>query len=84
MHAKALVIDGEFVLIGTANIDERSLKLNYETCAAAYSTEFANAMKQIIHEDINCSDEIILSEWRKRPATQRLIENLAALMSPVL
>ena len=84
MHAKALVIDGAFALVGTANIDERSLNLNYETCVAIYSEKFADAMKEIIHEDIDSSDEIVLNEWLQRPADLRLLENLATLMSPVL
>lgn len=84
MHAKALVVDGEFALVGTANLDVRSLNLNYETCLAIYSTGFADTMKCIIHEDIDCSDEILLADWRKRPRHRRLLENLAALMSPVL
>jgi cardiolipin synthase len=84
MHAKALVIDGEFCLVGTANLDVRSLTLNYESCVAVYSTEFADAMKRIIHADINASDEILLADWRNRPQRCRLLENLAALLTPVL
>jgi cardiolipin synthase len=84
MHAKALIIDDEFALVGTANIDVRSLHLNYETCVAVYSAEFTNSLKRIIHEDITNSDEVILTDWRKRPQHRRLLENLAALMSPVL
>ncbi|MFA6172753.1 MAG: cardiolipin synthase [Kiritimatiellales bacterium] len=84
MHAKALVIDGEFSLIGTANLDERSLNLNYETTVAVYSAEFADIMKRIIHEDLDSSEEVILSDWQNRPLHCRLLENLAALMSPVL
>lgn len=84
MHAKALVIDGEFSLVGTANLDERSLNLNYESSVAIYGSEFADAMKNIIHEDIDLSEEIILADWRQRPAHRLLLENLAALMSPVL
>ncbi len=84
MHAKALIIDGEFSLVGTANIDERSLNLNYESSVAVYSEAFADSMKNIIHEEINLSNEIILNEWQRRPAARRLLENLASLMSPVL
>lgn len=84
MHAKALVVDGEFALVGTANLDVRSLNLNYETFLAVYSPGFADTMKCIIHEDIDCSDEILLADWRKRPLHRRLLENLAALMAPVL
>ncbi len=84
MHAKALVIDGEFALVGTANLDIRSLHLNYETCLAVYSTAFADTMKDIIHADINSSDEIFLAAWMNRPAYCRMLENLASLMTPVL
>lgn len=84
MHAKALVVDSEFVLVGTANLDVRSLHLNYETCVAVYSVEFADVMKCIIHEDAACSDEILLTDWQARPAACRLLENLASLMTPVL
>ncbi len=84
MHAKALVIDGEFSLVGTANLDERSLNLNYESSVAVYSEAFADSMKNIIHEDIALSDEVLLAQWQRRPAHRRLLENLAALMTPVL
>jgi len=84
MHAKAMVIDGELSLIGTANIDNRSLTLNYETTAAVYSEDFADALKALIHEDIDRSDEILLADWRNRPFRRIFLENLAALMSPVL
>ncbi len=84
IHAKALVIDSEFSLVGTANLDERSLNLNYESSVAVYSETFADSMKNIIHEDIALSDEIFLSQWLQRPAARRLLENLASLMTPVL
>ena len=84
MHAKALIIDGEFALVGTANLDVRSLSLNYETCLAVYSAGFVDVMKRIIHEDIACSDEVLLADWQSRPTRYRLLENLASLMTPIL
>jgi cardiolipin synthase len=84
IHAKAMVIDSELSLIGTANLDNRSLKLNYETTAAVYGPDFADILKNMIHQDIGFSDEIVLEKWRKRPASQRLLENLSLLMAPVL
>ena len=41
-------------------------------------------MKDIIHEDITLSDEVHLAEWQTRPAARPLLENLAALLSPVI
>jgi cardiolipin synthase len=84
MHAKALLVDDTFALVGTANMDIRSLRLNYETCLAVYNDVFANRMKEIILEDQAESREIYLHEWRRRPMRQQMIENFAALLSPVL
>lgn len=84
MHAKALVIDGEFSLIGTANLDVRSLHLNYETSLAVYGQKFTDTLKCIIHEDMDASDEVILADWQNRPQRCHLLENLASLMTPVL
>lgn len=83
-HAKALLIDGQFSLVGTANLDMRSLHLNYETLTAVYSESFTDQMKEIVHSDMSVSDEILLAEWKKRPLRTRIFENFAALMSPVL
>ena len=84
MHAKTLLIDGECALIGTANLDERSLHLNYETMVAVYSEPFVDRMKEIVFEDLELSDPVELFEWQKRPAFRRQLENLAVLMTPVL
>lgn len=84
MHSKALIVDGEFSLVGTANLDVRSLNLNYETSLAIYSTEFADTMKRIIHADLNAGEEISLADWQNRPVRDRLLENIASLMTPVL
>ncbi len=84
MHAKALVVDGRFALVGTANLDIRSLQLNYETMVAAYSPPLADALKTLIHEEIAAGDELGLADWNRRPRTQRLMENFATLLSPVL
>ncbi|HKL23097.1 MAG TPA: phospholipase D-like domain-containing protein, partial [Tichowtungia sp.] len=84
MHAKALLIDDECALIGTANLDNRSLNLNYESTVAVYSEPFVDRMKEIVFEDLEFSDPVDRAVWQQRPAVRRLLENLASLMNPVL
>ncbi len=84
MHAKAVLIDGQTAIIGTANWDLRSLRLNYETCMVLCDEPFGNVLKQIILEDEALSDEITIAEWRRRPSWHRLIENACSLLAPVL
>lgn len=84
IHAKAMVTDDSIALVGTANIDVRSLELNYETTVLIHSENAVDKLKLMIHEDMDHSTEITLNEWIKRPALTKLMENLFVLMSPVL
>jgi len=84
IHAKAMVIDNTLALVGSANIDIRSLELNYETTVLLSGESAVDKLKLIIHEDMKQSTEINLNDWLQRPAIQKLVENLCALMSPVL
>ena len=84
IHAKAMVIDSGMALVGTANLDVRSLELNYETTVVIEDETAVNNLKRIVHEDIEASTELDLNEWLKRPTIQKLGENLFALMTPVL
>ncbi|MBC8453716.1 cardiolipin synthase [PVC group bacterium] len=84
MHAKAMLIDNHCAIVGTANLDVRSLRLNYETNIVVYNEAFSDKMKRIVLDDEAQSEEVILAQWRIRPAWKRMAENLAFLLSPVL
>ena len=84
IHAKAMVVDDAVALVGSANIDIRSLELNYETTVLFSGESAIGRLKLIIHEDMEQSSEININDWLKRPPIQKLGENLCALMSPVL
>ena len=84
IHAKAMVVDDAIALVGTANLDVRSLELNYETTIIFEDESAINKLKLIIIEDMDLSKELNLNEWLLRPALQKLGENLCALMTPVL
>ena len=84
MHSKFLLVDGRNAMVGTANFDNRSLKLNYETNLIVFDTAFADAFKRRVLDDFAHADELDLAAWKRRPATQRLVENLFNLASPAL
>jgi cardiolipin synthase len=84
IHAKAMVIDNSIALAGTANLDIRSLELNYESTVLFDEETAVSNLKQMIREDIAASEELELNEWLKRPHIQKLGENLCSLLSPVL
>ncbi len=83
-HSKALLVDDTLALVGSANLDVRSLRLNYETCLAVYDDVFVNQMKQRVLDDLARSTEVNLVQWRQRPFREQLKENAALLFTPVL
>jgi cardiolipin synthase len=84
IHAKALVVDDMFALIGTANLDMRSLRLNHETNLAVFDEPFVNTLKRLILDDEARSTELTAADWHGRPGYRRILENFSALMRPVL
>lgn len=84
MHAKALVVDDVMALVGSANLDVRSLRLNYETDLAVYDETFISSLTRAIHLEMILSQEITLASWRSRPVHHQLLENFCSLLIPVL
>ena len=83
IHSKAMVIDDEVAIIGSANFDPRSLFLNYETNLVVFDAAFASQLKYTIQDEFAHAHEIIYSEWRKRPRSQQLVENFFNLFHPI-
>jgi cardiolipin synthase A/B len=77
MHAKTAVIDGAWSIVGSANLDERSMELNEENVLGIGDPDFARAIEEGMTEDLKRSREIHLEEWRKRSIFQRGFERCA-------
>jgi cardiolipin synthase len=77
MHAKTAVIDGAWSIVGSANLDERSMELNEENVLGIGDPDFARAIEEGVVADLTRSREIHLEEWRKRSIFQRGFERCA-------
>lgn len=84
LHAKTMIIDDEFVTVGSANFDFRSFEHNFEGNLLVYDKDFNRQMRDIFFSDISKCSKISLSRWHKRPVMERLTESIARLLSPVL
>jgi cardiolipin synthase A/B len=84
IHAKALIVDDAMAIVGTANWDVRSLRLNYETNLVMHDENLINALKRIVLDDEARSRQVDLAAWRRRPRSARIAENLCALLTPAL
>ena len=77
MHAKTAVIDGVWSIVGSANLDARSMELNEENVLGIGDRDFARSIEEGVVEDLGRSREILLDEWRKRSIFKRGLESLA-------
>jgi cardiolipin synthase A/B len=77
MHAKTVVVDGAWSVVGSANLDERSMELNEENVLGISDRDFACAVEKGVEADLERSREIHLDEWRKRPFYKRILERAA-------
>ena len=77
MHAKTVVIDDVFTMIGSYNLDERSRAKNLEVNVAVEDAPFATYVRGWFDRDLLTCQHIDLYEWRARPLARRGIETLA-------
>ena len=77
MHAKTAVIDGAWSIVGSANLDERSMELNEENVLGIGDPDFARSIEEGVIADLGRSREIDLKQWRKRSIFQRGLESFA-------
>ncbi|MGE7603647.1 cardiolipin synthase [Peribacillus sp. NPDC097675] len=84
IHAKMIVVDEEVSSVGTANIDVRSFKLNFEVNAFIYDKGIAEKLTRIFYNDIEVSRKLTIEEFEKRSKWIRFKESIARLLSPIL
>ena len=76
-HSKALLVDREFVSIGSYNFDHRSLVYNLELVVNALDRKCNEALAATLEEDMAAGTEIRWEDFRRRPLLERILERLA-------
>lgn len=84
LHSKSVLIDGQLSLVGTVNLDMRSLWLNFELTTIIDDAPFANTLKQLLLQYETQSKQLMLDEWNRRPLWYRAVERLFYFFSPLL
>jgi cardiolipin synthase len=84
MHAKVILIDDDFASVGTANLDNRSMHLNFEVNCLIYSPEAVARLEESFHRDFAESIRLDRHAYARRPFAGRLLENACRLLSPIL
>ena len=84
VHTKFMVVDRSWSMIGSANLDPRSLRLNFEFNLEVYDLNFARLLEERSKQTLALSREITLAEMDGRPLPVKLRDAAAKLFSPYL
>ncbi|QDI90728.1 cardiolipin synthase [Salicibibacter halophilus] len=84
LHSKTMVVDDQVSTLGTTNMDERSVSLNFEVNTFMYDEAMALRMKKTFQHDLNHCHELTLDMYEQRSNWIRMKENFSQLLSPLL
>jgi cardiolipin synthase len=84
VHSKLFMVDDIWTLIGSANLDARSLRLNFELDLSILDRAFAADMRDHFQKALSLSHELTLYELEQRSMPIKLRDNFARLFSPYL
>lgn len=84
LHQKVFLVDHECAAVGTANLDNRSFRLNFELTLLNYDPGFVGAVADMLEKDFNHSRPVKLEDYTERSFIFRLAVRSARLLAPIL
>jgi cardiolipin synthase len=84
MHSKMLLIDGQWGMVGSANLDNRSLHLNFEAACLLHAPELVAELEKAYRQDLRDAVRLDERTFAARRFRSRLLENACRLLSPTL
>jgi phosphatidylserine/phosphatidylglycerophosphate/cardiolipin synthase-like enzyme len=74
LHAKTLCVDSRISVVGSTNLDYRSIQFNCELSEVIHSDAFGRHMHELFEHDLRHAKRILPDEWRRRPRRDRLVQ----------
>ncbi|HEV3104683.1 MAG TPA: cardiolipin synthase [Trinickia sp.] len=84
LHQKVVLIDSVAAAVGSANLDNRSFRLNFEIIVLTIDHGFAAEVEAMLVRDFDETYEVDRREYRSAPALRRVLMHVARLFSPIL
>lgn len=84
LHAKTMVVDGKMASVGSANMDFRSFKLNFEINCFMYDPNLTERLERLYIRDIRHSRVMTPERFAAQPGWLRFKQTFSRLLSPIL
>ena len=82
-HAKTIVIDDDYAVVGTVNIDYRSMFLHFECCNLLMKTTSISEIKKDFEETLLVSHEVDLNLNKKRNPFKKILSFILSIFGPL-
>lgn len=84
LHQKVMLVDSEIGVVGSANLDSRSMFINFEITAVSHDVQCATDLEKMLETDFSKSQELNLADFVNRSPWSKFISRAAGLLAPVL
>lgn len=84
LHAKTVVIDGVWSVVGSSNLDHRSVLYNDEVDVVVLGGLTGKEFERMFQEDATQAKQIQLAEWKRRPILQRINEFFSCFFQNIM
>jgi cardiolipin synthase len=84
LHSKTVVVDGVWSVIGSSNLDNRSVIFNDEVDAVVVGGDTAHDLEAMFDDDFRAAAPVDLAQWRRRPLGERFREIYGRLLQRLL
>lgn len=75
IHAKIMVVDGVWSIVGSTNFDNRSFGINDEVNLAAMDPQVAASLTRQFEKDLGSARQVSYDQWKKRSVWERMVES---------
>ncbi|WP_455207002.1 cardiolipin synthase [Kaarinaea lacus] len=84
LHQKVMLVDNQLAVVGTANFDNRSFRLNFEITMVFADQECNAALGKMLENDFANSNPVTTDDYDKRSLLFKLLVRISRLFSPIL
>ena len=84
MHQKVFLVDSSCAAVGTANLDNRSFRLNFELTLLNFDPSFIKSVEDMLNNDFACCRQVVMEDYTQRIFLFKLAVRSARLLSPIL
>jgi cardiolipin synthase len=80
LHSKFMVVDGQWSIVGSPNLNSRSRTLDEENAQGILDKGLGEQLMKTFHDDLSRADEIKLEQWRRRNVLWRFVQPIVQLL----